>query len=98
MSPFSTNAPVLKHDLDAGTTAVHDFGPTSVSGEAVFVPRDGATAEDDGWLLTIVSDAATLTSALHVVHAQDLGGGSVAVVDLPQRVPLGFHGNWIPSH
>jgi carotenoid cleavage dioxygenase-like enzyme len=96
-SPFATYAPLFKHDLDAGTSSVHDFGPTSVPGEAVFVPRDGATAEDDGWLLTIVTDSTTERSALHVVSAQDFGADSVAVVDLPQRVPLGFHGNWIPS-
>lgn len=96
-APGTTHAPLFKHDLQAGTTETHDFGPTSVAGEAVFVPRDGATAEDDGWLMTIVTDATTERSALHVVHAQDLGGDPVAVVDLPQRVPLGFHGNWIPT-
>ncbi len=88
---------LLKHDLVAATSTAHDFGPTSVAGEAVFVPREGGTAEDDGWLLSLVTDTTDGRSALHVLHAQDLGGDSVAVVDLPQRVPLGFHGNWIPS-
>jgi carotenoid cleavage dioxygenase len=96
-SPFMRHAPLLKHDLVTGTSQEHDFGPTMVSGEAVFVARQGGAAEDDGWLLSIVSDGAAGTSSLEVVHAQDLGGGSVASVQLPQRVPLGFHGNWIPS-
>jgi carotenoid cleavage dioxygenase len=32
-----------------------------------------------------------------VLHAQDLGGGPVAEVHLPVRVPFGFHGNWVPD-
>jgi carotenoid cleavage dioxygenase len=96
-SPFATHSPLIKHDLAAATSQEHDFGPTMVSGEAVFVPRQGGTAEDDGWLLSIVTDSAAGTSSLEVVHAQDLGGASVASVALPQRVPLGFHGNWAPN-
>lgn len=88
---------VLKHDLDAGTSTSWDPGPTRSCGEAVFVPRDGATAEDDGWLLTFVQDMATASSDLVVLAAQDLAGGPVASVHLPQRVPAGFHGNWVPS-
>ncbi|WP_346102977.1 carotenoid oxygenase family protein [Nonomuraea maheshkhaliensis] len=28
---------------------------------------------------------------------QDFTGAPIAVVHLPARVPLGFHGSWIPS-
>ena len=34
---------------------------------------------------------------LVITHAQDLAGGPVATVTLPQRVPFGFHGNWVPT-
>ena len=30
-----------------------------------------------------------------VLDAQDFGRGYVARVALPQRVPFGFHGNWV---
>jgi len=30
-----------------------------------------------------------------VIDAQDFGRGYVARVPLPQRVPFGFHGNWV---
>ena len=33
--------------------------------------------------------------AVVVMDAQDLGRGYVAQVPLPQRVPFGFHGNWV---
>lgn len=36
-------------------------------------------------------------SAVVIVNAQDLGGEPQAVVELPVRVSLGFHGNWIPD-
>jgi 8'-apo-carotenoid 13,14-cleaving dioxygenase len=32
-----------------------------------------------------------------VLNAADFTGGPEAVVHLPQRVPFGFHENWIPD-
>jgi carotenoid cleavage dioxygenase len=93
----ATHGPLLKQDLGDGTSQVHDFGPGRASGEAVFVPRsdDAAAAEDDGWLLSLVYDAASDTSELAILDAQDFAGPPVATVALPQRVPFGFHGNWL---
>ena len=34
---------------------------------------------------------------LVILAAQDFGGEPVARVHLPARVPLGFHGSWIPD-
>jgi carotenoid cleavage dioxygenase len=75
----------------------HDHGAGRSTGEAVFVPRQGGTAEDDGWLMSYVYDATTDRSHVVVLHAQDLAAGPVATVHLPQRVPFGFHGNWVPD-
>jgi carotenoid cleavage dioxygenase len=44
-----------------------------------------------------VHAADTGTSALHVLNADDVEGEAQAVVTLPQRVPAGFHGNWVPD-
>ena len=65
--------------------------------EPVFVPREGATAEDDGWVLAYVYDATTDRSDVVVLDAQDFTGEPVATVHLPVRVPFGFHGNWVPT-
>ena len=54
-------------------------------------------AEDDGWVLTLVADPDRGASDLWVLHAADPAGDPAAVVHLPARVPLGFHGNWVPS-
>jgi len=51
----------------------------------------------DGWLMTFVHDAATERSELLVLDAADPKGPPVASVALPTRIPLGFHGNWVPD-
>jgi len=86
---------LLKHDLKEGTTTAHDFGEGRVSGEGVFIPRTPDAAEDDGWLMSIVYDATSDSSELVVLDAQDFTSAPVATVQLPQRVPFGFHGNWV---
>ena len=47
--------------------------------------------------MTLVYDATTDRSDLVILHAQDFTGEPVATVHLPQRVPFGFHGNWVPD-
>jgi carotenoid cleavage dioxygenase len=44
-----------------------------------------------------VYDGTRDRSDLVVLAADDFGGDPVATVHLPQRVPFGFHGNWVPS-
>lgn len=86
---------IIKYDLNTGKSQTHKFGQGRYGGEAVFVPRPGATAEDDGWLVTFVYDTSEDASELVVVNAQDITGEPVAQVLLPERVPYGFHGAWI---
>jgi carotenoid cleavage dioxygenase len=90
--------PTLKHDMVTGERTVFDHGPGRAAGEPVFVSRPDATAEDDGWLVTYVHDQAEGTAEFAVIDAQDFGRGYVAQVPLPQRVPFGFHGNWVSDH
>jgi carotenoid cleavage dioxygenase-like enzyme len=85
---------VVKYDTVTGAGRVRDLGARP--GEAVFVPASGARSEDDGWLLSIVTDHAGEGSELLVLDAADLD--HVASVRLPRRVPEGFHGSWIADH
>ncbi len=91
----SVGWPTLKHDLHTGTRQVFDHGPGRAAGEPVFVARDDGDAEDDGWLVTFVHDLGAGTAEFVVLDAQDFDRGYVARVPLPQRVPFGFHGNWV---
>lgn len=85
----------LKHDVVAGTSERFDHGPGRGAGEPVFVSRSSAEAEDDGWILTVVHDASTNRSDLVILDAQDFAAGEVAKIQLPTRIPHGFHGNWV---
>ena len=85
---------VVKYDIDAGTSQSHYYGDTEVSGEHVFVADPDGTAEDDGWLMSFVSDRATEQSELVILDARDIASGPVARVKMARRVPIGFHGNW----
>jgi carotenoid cleavage dioxygenase len=90
-------ASIAKFDLVSGTVTHHEMGPGRAAGEAVFVPSAADAAEDDGYVLTLVYDAAQDRSDLVVLAGQDISAAPVATVHLPRRVPFGFHGNWIPT-
>jgi carotenoid cleavage oxygenase len=92
-----TESMLVRQDLVRSTSEVRAFGPGASLGDAVFVPRSADAAEDDGWVMTLVHSATDGTSALHILNAGDLAGDPAAVVHLPQRVPAGFHGNWVPA-
>lgn len=87
---------IIKHDLEAGSSEVYNEGPQRMFLEPVFVPRDGGSAEDDGWLMAYVYDRERDLSDVVILEAANLQGGPVATVHLPVRVPFGFHGNWVP--
>ena len=42
-----------------------------------------------------VRSAAAQCSELLVFDARHLSRGPLASIELPQRVPFGFHGNWV---
>jgi len=88
---------LLKHDLIRGTTEAHEFGRDSTAGEAVFVPAAPGAAEDDGYVMAFVHNPDRGAADLVILAAQDFRAEPVARVHLPARIPLGFHGNWIPD-
>ncbi|MEZ5243507.1 MAG: carotenoid oxygenase family protein [Acidimicrobiales bacterium] len=72
-------------------------GPALQPNEATFVADSADSAEGEGWLLTYVWDKANDASVLAVLDATDVAAGPVATIELPQRVPFGFHGTWMPG-
>ena len=85
----------LKYDLEKGTSSYTAFGEGQFGSEGAFVPRPGATDEDDGWVTTFVYDASNDTSSIHIYEAKTMS--RVAKVGLPRRVPVGFHATWVPG-
>lgn len=86
---------IYKTDVSTGEVIEHHFGAGRGGAEPIFVPREGSSAEDDGWILTLVHDLPNDGAELHVIAADDFAAPAVATIQLPQRVPTGFHGNWV---
>ena len=86
---------LFKHDFHTGTRQERAFGAGRQPGEFVFVPCRDDAAEDDGVLMGFVFDPATQRSDLTLLDAGTLE--TVAAIHLPDRVPNGFHGNWVES-
>lgn len=62
--------------------------------EPIFVPRTEESREGDGWILTVAYNAKKNLSDLLILDTADIRTGPVARVELPTRVPYGFHGSW----
>ena len=86
---------IVRIDAATGAIACHDFGHALV-GEPAFVPRGRTGDEDDGYLALFAHDPVNGTSDLILLDAARVEAAPVAVIRLPQRVPQGLHGNWIP--
>ncbi|MEL6524114.1 MAG: carotenoid oxygenase family protein [Chloroflexota bacterium] len=63
--------------------------------EPVFAPKPGSSIEDEGVLMSTVYDSTTEKSYLLVLDAQSFH--QMARVNLPIRIPFGFHGRWYPD-
>ena len=66
-------------------------------GEPAYVPKPGDPDQAHGWWVTFAIDLETRASQFLVIPAEDPAAGPVAAVQLPVRVPLGLHGNWLPT-
>ncbi|MGB3411137.1 MAG: carotenoid oxygenase family protein [Microthrixaceae bacterium] len=84
-------------DADSGSVRSHEVGAGRAAGETVFIPSSEEAQGLDGYLMTLVYDANVDTSELWILAADDIEAEPLAKVHLPQRVPFGFHGNWVPS-
>ncbi|QLL08308.1 carotenoid oxygenase family protein [Mycobacterium vicinigordonae] len=89
---------LYKHDFTTGSSATAPLDPDLLIGEMSFVPNpapapgNAGLAEDDGVLIGMGTHRGRDEGVLLVLDAQTLE--TMATVHLPQRVPMGFHGNW----
>jgi all-trans-8'-apo-beta-carotenal 15,15'-oxygenase len=67
------------------------YGPQVLAEEHRFVPKPGATREDDGWLVGTALDAGRGEHVLSVFEASDVAAGPVCQARLPRMLPLSFH-------
>ncbi len=86
---------IVKYDFKNNTSEVYEYGSGKFGAEPVFVAAEGAQSEDEGYLLSLVYNQATNKSDLIILNAEEPKSGPLATVHLPQRVPFGFHGEWV---
>ena len=84
----------IKYNTNTGASQHVVYGEGRIGGETVFVPKEGASAEDEGYVTTFVRDRKNERSELVIYDAQTLD--LAARVMIPRRVPFGFHANWAP--
>ncbi|GFR79009.1 beta,beta-carotene 9',10'-oxygenase-like [Elysia marginata] len=84
-----------KFDLQEKRVLTFDVGENLTPGEPVFIPRPGATEEDDGVILaTLVAESNDVQSALVILDAETFK--EVARASVPQDVKMSFtfHGTF----
>jgi carotenoid cleavage dioxygenase-like enzyme len=84
---------VLKYDLLAEREVAYFSYGEFHGGEALFVPREGSTGEDDGYLVDLLM--AGERAELLVLDAATLA--EVCRLHLPARVPFGVHACWLDA-
>lgn len=88
---------IKKYDLERGTSVQRRFGSANGVGEPLFVPRHPGAEEDDGYVLALVYNQARNSSDFFILDARDITGEPIAEVRIPNRIPYGFHGNWVAA-
>jgi carotenoid cleavage dioxygenase-like enzyme len=84
-------------DHKSGRRTVRLLGGGASVSEPVFVPAAPAAVEGDGFLTAVVWRPESGRSELEIYAATDLDAGPLATVEIPHRVPAGFHGNWVAA-
>jgi carotenoid cleavage dioxygenase-like enzyme len=89
---------IVKVDLDEKRAWNWDAGDDCVVSEAMFVPRPASTAEDDGFVVSIVHNAATRTCELVVWDSKTFARGPIGTINLGKLMPWCVHGSWSPEY
>ena len=85
------------YDFTMGRKQRYSLPDGDVLSEPVFAPRHETASEGDGWILITAWRPAEQRSDLLVFNATDITTGPIAVVQVPCRIPFGFHGAWIAA-
>ncbi len=88
---------LYKFDLERNERLDHYLGNNTIGGEPCFAPKNSNSSEDEGWVMSIVYDGNIDKSKLVIIDTLNFDKKPVCEIILPQRVPFGAHGNWMPN-
>lgn len=86
---------MIKYDTEKGTSQTYEYGEGVFGSESPFIPKPNAKSEDDGYVISFVTNEKEQTSEVIILDAQNIDQEPLARIILPQRVPLGFHACWV---
>jgi carotenoid cleavage dioxygenase-like enzyme len=85
---------IVRFDHTSGASQRWLFGDGRFGSESPMAPCHDAQAEDDGYVVSFVTDMNADRSECVVLDARDLGAGPVARILLPHRISSGTHACW----
>ena len=88
---------ITRYDRQGGSSVHRPQVDGQWVGEPVFVPRTPDAAEDDGFVLHALHDTHQDRSAIDILDASGIDAAPLARLWLEERMPLGFHGNWLQA-
>jgi carotenoid cleavage dioxygenase len=89
---------IVKLDVETGAEQRYRLPDGVFASETPMAPRAGSSrGEDDGYLVTFVTDMNDDRSSCLVFDAQDVASGPIARAHLPERIASGTHSCWAPA-
>jgi len=84
----------VKTDLETRTSTEFMLPDGVYASEAPFAPKIGGTDEDDGYLVSFLTNENTGTSECVLIDAKRLADGPVCRIALPHKLCSGTHAVW----
>ncbi|MBN9082751.1 MAG: carotenoid oxygenase [Rhizobiales bacterium 62-17] len=84
-----------RYDLVRDTTERMEFGEGRYGSEPQIARRLNAKSEDDGYLLTYITDMKANQSECLILDAANIAAEPIARIILPHRISAGTHACWV---
>src|SRR5262249_41250660 len=88
---------VIKYDLERRRSDAHVYPAGWFGGETAFCPRLGARDPAAASLSPSAAHGASGAPELYVLDAKTVAAPPLARVQIPQRVPTGYHTWWVTA-
>ncbi|XP_015084337.1 carotenoid 9,10(9',10')-cleavage dioxygenase 1-like [Solanum pennellii] len=86
----------FEEDMELIKVEYHMLAEGNFCSGTTFVPKPQGVDEDDGWLVTFLHNENTNVSHVYIVDAKKFATHPITTITLPNRVPYGFHGAFMP--
>jgi carotenoid cleavage dioxygenase-like enzyme len=86
---------IVKHDLENNSSIAYHCSPNRYCSEPAFAPRHNPKSEDDGYLVTYITDMEKNQSEVLLLDGLNLK--VVCRLRLPHRISSGTHACWCPK-